>query len=209
MDLYRCQDVADVADLYAGTEESVLGAVAVREVVARRAVLLAAGIRQGHPGASVVRRNFPSPDLDPSDEADACELVARSLWFVDLDAVGEQRLDPWFERAADAVVGGEVEKLRDLLDALPELASARSSYGHRATLLHYVAANGVQIRRQTVHRCTPAVASLLLERGASSGATMAVYGGELTVHELLHTSAHPAEAGLTEAIDAVLRRYPA
>ena len=53
-----------------------------------------------------------------------------------------------FEPAADAVVDGDVDRLRALLREHPELATARSSRPHRCTLLHYLAANGMEGERQ-------------------------------------------------------------
>ena len=64
-----------------------------------------------------------------------------------------------FERAADAVVEGDLEGLRALLLAEPDLARARSPRSHRATLLHYVAANGVEPGRQKVPPGTAAARS--------------------------------------------------
>src|SRR6187551_504736 len=71
-----------------------------------------------------------------------------------------------FERAADAVVDGDEATLRSLLDRDPALVTARSSRGHRATLLHYVSANGVEDYRQRSPNNAPAIAELLLSRGA-------------------------------------------
>src|SRR5262245_22836088 len=53
-----------------------------------------------------------------------------------------------FEAAAYAVVTGDVTTLRRLLREHPQLIRARSAREHRATLLHYVAANGVENYRQ-------------------------------------------------------------
>ena len=64
-----------------------------------------------------------------------------------------------FERAADAVVTGDVDGLRALLREHPELATARSSRPHRCTLLHYLAANGVEGERPR----TPANAVEVIE----------------------------------------------
>jgi hypothetical protein len=53
-----------------------------------------------------------------------------------------------FERAADAIAGGDVAVLERLLAAQPGLVHARSDREHHATLLHYVSANGVENYRQ-------------------------------------------------------------
>ena len=57
-----------------------------------------------------------------------------------------------FEAAADAIVTGDVATLNRLLREHPTLIRARSTREHRATLLHYVAANGVENYRQVISR---------------------------------------------------------
>src|SRR5262249_53709418 len=79
-------------------------------------------------------------------------------------------LDELFEAAVDAVVAGEVVALTTLLDREPRLVGARSLRSHRATLLHYVGANGVEHERQRTPPNAPAVATLLLARGADPDA---------------------------------------
>src|SRR3982751_797969 len=53
-----------------------------------------------------------------------------------------------FEAAVDAIVGGDATRLARLLHEHPALVRARSTRAHRATLLHYVSANGVEDFRQ-------------------------------------------------------------
>jgi hypothetical protein len=55
---------------------------------------------------------------------------------------------PRFARAVKAVVAGDATALRAELSAEPELVCARSSSAHRATLLHYTAANGIESELQ-------------------------------------------------------------
>src|ERR1041384_5630377 len=47
-----------------------------------------------------------------------------------------------FELAVEAIITGDVTTLKRLLRQNPELVRARSTREHRATLLHYVGANG-------------------------------------------------------------------
>src|SRR5262249_54743304 len=91
-----------------------------------------------------------------------------------------------FETAVRAVVNGEVEALRALLDDEPDLVHQHSQRQHRATLLHYVATNGVELPFPGAHRrgvplrqtptTAPAIATLLLERGADPDALARTYG---------------------------------
>ena len=100
-----------------------------------------------------------------------------------------------FERAADAVVFGDLKALRALLDQEPALVYARSGRSHRATLLHYCAANGTEDPRQRTPDNAPAVARLLLERGADPAAECPMYGCD-SVLGLLLTSSIPDSVGL-------------
>jgi len=117
-------------------------------------------------------------------------------------------LEELFEEAADAVVDGDLARLRELLDDEPRLATARSSRPHRATLLHYVGANGVEQDRQRSPGNAAAVAELLLERGAVADAPAHTYGGgpDQTALALTVTSVHPERAGvMAEIVRALVR----
>ena len=113
-----------------------------------------------------------------------------------------------FERAADAVVGGDLDGLRTLLRARPELATARSSRPHRCTLLHYMGANGVEGERQKTPANAVAVIGLLLAAGGDPNASCYTYRGGpgQTAAGLLVGSAPPREARLTLPMMAVLAR---
>jgi ankyrin repeat protein len=100
-----------------------------------------------------------------------------------------------FERAADAVAFGELAALSALLDEEPGLVHARSPRSHRATLLHYCAANGTEDPRQRTPSNAPAIARALLERGADPNAECRIYGRTDTM-SLLLTSSIPSDAGL-------------
>lgn len=127
--------------------------------------------------------------------------VAREHGFADVAAAAAAGAhDPRFEAAVDAVVHGDLVDLRGLLAADPGLATARSRYGHGATLLHYVGANGVETWRQVVPGNAVAVADLLLQHGADISAEATMYGGS-TVLGLVSTSAHPRGAGLRGALE--------
>ena len=101
-----------------------------------------------------------------------------------------------FYAAVDCVIRGRNDDLRAMLDAEPALASARSPRDHRATLLHYVAANGVEDELQITPPNAVEIAATLLAAGAEVDATCEIYGGGLdsTPMIALVTSVHPHKA---------------
>jgi ankyrin repeat protein len=112
-----------------------------------------------------------------------------------------------FEAAVEAVISGDIAALAWLMREDPELVRARSTRIthfdpplHRATLLHYVAANGVEGYRQKTPKNAVAVARMLLEAGAEPDALADLYGGQHTTMSLLVSSCHPAEAGVQVAL---------
>ncbi|MBK8250398.1 MAG: ankyrin repeat domain-containing protein [Gemmatimonadetes bacterium] len=151
----------------------------------------------------------------PFDLEDARLATARAYSFLDWPSLVEHVTavaDPTscthrFEDAVQAVIGGELERLTALLDREPSLVRARSCRRtchdpsvHEATLLHYVAANGVEGVNQRTPPNAPAIASLLLERGADPNATAGLYGDRCGVMAMLVSSAHPAGAGVHVAL---------
>jgi ankyrin repeat protein len=109
-----------------------------------------------------------------------------------------------FERAAAAIAAGNLDGLRELLDEEPWLVRARSPRAHRAMLLHYCAANGVEEERQKTPPNAPAIMQLLLDRGADVDATCYMYHGGAHTLGLMLTSVHPIRAGLRTALAEVL-----
>jgi ankyrin repeat protein len=108
-----------------------------------------------------------------------------------------------FEIAVEAVVGGDASALTARLRKTPELVRARSSRVtkfdppvHRATLLHYLAANGVEGMRQTTPLNAVEMARILLEAGVDPDALADMYGGQSTTMPMLVSSSHPAKAGV-------------
>ena len=143
---------------------------------------------------------------DPLGLSDAQFLIAHAHGFASWSAFAAH-LDGLefrdsaareFETAADAVVNGDLETLDALLTATPSLVHARSPRTHRATLLHYVAANGVEDFRQKSPANAVAIARRLLTAGAAPDAAAETYGGgnAQTTMNLLVSSTHPDEAGV-------------
>jgi ankyrin repeat protein len=109
-----------------------------------------------------------------------------------------------FELAAEAVVSGDTDALRGALRAHPELVRARSVRRHHATLLHHVAANGVEGARQRTPPNAVEVAIVLLDAGAEVDALSDAYGERCTTLSMLASSTPPAEAGVQVALAELL-----
>jgi predicted secreted protein len=137
---------------------------------------------------------------------DARLIVARDHGFASWSGV-EGECDPVFELAVDAVVLGRVEELDRLLADAPDLVEGRSAYGHHGTLLHYTAANGVEIRRQVVPANAAEITARLLDAGADPAATFRAYGRRPDTLAMLKSSAHPRVAGVAADIERVLATH--
>jgi hypothetical protein len=109
-----------------------------------------------------------------------------------------------FETAADAIVTGDIERLRRLLHSNPQLVHMRSSRDHHATLLHYVSANGVEGYRQKTPKNIVEITDVLLCTGADVDAAAEVYGGNCTALGLVATSIHPQRAGVQQPLMQLL-----
>ena len=105
-----------------------------------------------------------------------------------------------FESAADAIVTGDRATLERLLQENPGLVRARSTREHRSTLLHYVAANGVENYRQKTPKNAVEIAEILLRAGSAVDADADMYGGSATTLGLAATSIHPLQAGVQNAL---------
>jgi Ankyrin repeats (3 copies) len=145
------------------------------------------------------------------DVADARVVIAHSYGFEtwsDLaqftGAVRQGGAVEHFETAVEAVVAGDVATLRAMLREHPELARARSTRRHHATLLHYVAANGVEGGRQKTPANAVEVAKVLLDAGAEVDALADMYENKCTTISMLVSSCHPAEEGLQAALAETL-----
>jgi ankyrin repeat protein len=112
---------------------------------------------------------------------------------------------PAFARAVHAIITGDVAALRAELRAEPTLSQARSGSLHRATLLHYVAANGIEDELQRPVSEADEIARVLLTAGAEVDATCEAYEGHYpTTLALLVSSDHPARAGVSARLVHIL-----
>jgi hypothetical protein len=200
--IYVDPDVAAVRALWTRS-----GAEAT-DVVAEQLDAFADALRTARAGgersASVLMWNWWRGDADGLltdgmlSVREARLVVARDHGFGSWQLVNGA-CDPVFEQAVDAVVMGRLDELARLLADQPDLVARRSAYGHHATLLHYTAANGVEIRRQIVPDNADRIASLLLSAGANVAATLDAYGGVYDTLAMLRSSGHPPRAGTVAA----------
>ena len=140
--------------------------------------------------------------------ADAKLTIAKGYGFKDWEDVlgrGEIKFNMKFEHAIDTMLNGNINSLRKQVKRNKDILSERSRYGHRATLLHYVSSNGVEIRRQKVPLNLAEITKFLIESGADKNTKAHFYGGEFTALELAKTSAHPKDAGIMESLINVLQ----
>ena len=177
---------------------------------------LADGHRRQHPGACVELTNW-SPafiGLGPEqvwertlDRSDAVLAIARARGYGGIDDVVSDDVVPSaaYEAAVDTMLAGDVDGLRACLDEEQGLTTQVSHWPHRATLLHYTTANGVEIHRQLVPQNLPTIVTLLVERGADVNVLAHQYGSDIAPLGLLLTSSHPRDAGVTAECAAILR----
>jgi hypothetical protein len=191
------------------------------ELLEREVDALLAAHRARAAGAAALLRFTGGPRGRPGDtdaeifgaeltRDQAREAIARWHWFEswsDTRRSAGALVDPAFEAAADAIVAGEAEELASLVARAPAIVQARSPFGHHATLLHHVAANGVEASRQWQSPSNAVeIARILLAAGADVDATCDAYGGGWTALTLLVTSAHPAVAGVQADLVEVICR---
>ncbi|QDK77977.1 hypothetical protein EXU85_04975 [Spirosoma sp. KCTC 42546] len=160
------------------------------------------------------------PELTSQDTecllTDAQQLIARVYGFENWDKLTSYvekatlaNSAVWqFESAVDAVVTGNIAMLDSLLIANPNLIRMRSMRVHRAMLLHYVGANGVENYRQKSPDNVVDIARLLLKAGAEVDALADTYGKGTTLG-LVATSIHPKRAGVQIPLIDTLLNYGA
>lgn len=215
--VFVSDEVAAAQELYRGLLDERSWRRSPAQQLRRQAARLADGHRTRHPAAFVELTCWhPRLRAQPADAIWSAQLSAQDFLatlaaehgYRDWAGVeaSTQRPSIPFEKAVEAVVDGDLATLGRLLDDEPDLASQRSHWRHRATLLHYVAANGVETHRQRVPENAAAVAGLLLAGGADADAVADIYGGGCTALMLLRTSSHPARAGVADAVAAAVGR---
>jgi ankyrin repeat protein len=135
-----------------------------------------------------------------------------------VEAVKKPGSSVWqFESAVEAIIRGDLATLKRLIRQNPDLVRARSTREHHATLLHYVAANGVEDYRQKTPKNAVKVGEVLLKTGAEVDADLD-YGARRKIYPervgsttlgLAATSVHPAVAGVQIPLLEILLDYGA
>ncbi len=108
-----------------------------------------------------------------------------------------------FERAVEAVVGGDAGRLREILRENPDLVHSRPAREHHATLLHYVSANGVEDDRQRTPPNAVEIATILLDAGAEVDAVADAHGKDTALSPTA-TSTYPLRAGVLIPLPGLL-----
>ena len=159
-----------------------------------------------------VQRQLSNPDGPLVRLADAQLVIARSHGFESwrifskhlAEVSQKSSVTAKFETAADAICNGDVKTLKRLVAEEPQLIHSHSTREHKATLLHYVSANGVEGYRQKTPRNIVEIAKVLLKAGADVNAEADVYGGGATTLGLVATSVHPFRAGVQNPLIQIL-----
>lgn len=215
--VYIAPEVEQVLQLHPYLQDTSFSALPIREQIDTQATTLFSAHRNGDTRIRMqVFSWWPSASGKSLDEAmeapfarsDAVLTICREYGFVDWQSVESlQDLPPniMFEQALDVMLSGDITLLQTLIDETPELTMECSRYGHQATLLHYLGANGVESYRQKTPLNAVELAQLLIAKGASKEATANMYGGGQTPFALASSSAHPHGAGISAELNAVLQ----
>jgi len=132
--------------------------------------------------------------------------IAKEYGYSDwaaVDNLSDAEFDIEFERCIDLVLAGNVDELFITLSNQPSLIKQTSPHPHKATLLHYLGANGVESHRQMTPMNAADVATCLINAGAAVSAVANIYGGS-TALQLWSTSAHPRAAGVFREVQNLL-----
>ncbi len=144
--------------------------------------------------------------LDPDD---ARMVIAQEQAFNSWDELARFVPDTPFEQAVDALVSGDAATLASMIRENPRLVRERSLRRHHATLLHYIAANGVEGVRQRTPANAVEMARMLLDAGSEVDALADMYEHKCTTMSMLVSSTPPADAGLQLKLAETLLDYGA
>jgi len=162
-------------------------------------------------------RRLPDTDAPPTEinGTTTRQHIARFYGFenwptlaIYTRAVNEQQAVWQFESAIDAIIQGDITQLGALLLSNPALIRMKSMRTHNATLLHYLAATGVEHYRQQSSANTITIAQILLNAGAEVDALANIHGKSTTLG-LLATSGYLWQTGIRIHLLETLLNYGA
>lgn len=217
MDVYVAPEVSQVISLHVYLRDPDFRALPIKAQLEQQADTIRRAHKEGDRRVLMHLASWWPNGVGLSDAAlmgvafsaeDARHSIAREYGYKSWDAVEALSHTPpnaAFEAALDTMLAGDRTAFEQALTDRPALAAAKSDFGHRATLLHYLGANGVETHRQVMPRNAPDLAELLLALGADRLAHAHMYGGNQTAFALAETSAHPYNAGVCEDLLRVLR----
>ncbi len=133
-----------------------------------------------------------------------CQLtIARECGFYNWSEVVDiqhKAFDKEFEQARELLINGKLDQFNKLLLQSPYLIHQHSDYGHHAGLIHYIAANGVELWNQYTPSNIVEITQVLMRFGANIHMRSNIYGGSCSLVQLIETSAHPWAAGVGNSL---------
>ncbi|NMM47293.1 hypothetical protein [Marinigracilibium pacificum] len=144
----------------------------------------------------------------PLNQQDAELTISNEYGFKNWDNLIEKSKVAYnydFEDAVDFAISGQANELNMILQRSPIIIDQCSQFGHKATILHYLIANGTEMWRQIVPDNLIDIVKLLLDYGCTSNKAMIVYGGEYYPYELIDSSAHLHSCNLDDQLKMLLK----
>lgn len=139
---------------------------------------------------------------------DVHRAVAKEYGFDNWDRVlehGNQRFNMGFEHLINAMLEGRIDEVIELVSVNPKLVEERSPFYHRANILHYASANGVEIHRQIVPQNIAEIVNILVTKNADKHALANFYDTRLEPYLLAESSAHIRMAGVRDELLELLK----
>lgn len=214
-EIYACHAVQEVQRIHKPIISHAVPYETVREQLFLMVENLYQHYKAGDPAIVYELSNHHPPSIGQPNEMilnqslkkfDFELTIAREFGFknwLEVEKLGNLKLDITFEEAVNALIFGDFEKLQSLIIKKPQLLHQSSQYGHKAGLIHYVAANGVELWRQQIPQNLIAATNWLIEQGADPQMESTIYGGGAKVIGLIESSAHPYDAGIGEELAAI------
>ena len=175
MKIYEHIHVKQVYALHQRTLDRYHDFTSTKDLLAEFAISLFDAFSRKDPACNIEISNHhphflgqkPEFILNQSFSSDDAKLtIAKAYGFDVWKMIPSSSIDHTFETAVDLLVTGDCLALENLIAKHPEIETARSSFGHRATLLHYAGSNGVEIWRQKVPENLCAIVDMLISRQA-------------------------------------------